>query len=138
MKKKINPDKILHYILLFIVLCFSFPFLLGAGISIYSYYQKRSAAKIIDAVNTNDIEELKKLRLSKGINGYYNGSTPLIYAVKANNVEAVKYFIEQGADVNLKKYCPPYTSCVFPNEHLLHIAKNQEIIELLIANGAKE
>lgn len=108
----------------------------------YACYQEHfsTAAKLKKYTQTNNMEKLKKLKLNKGINGRYYNNTPLAYAVKANNVEAVKYFIEQGADVNLEILCPPYTSCVLAHRSPLHYAlfkKNEEIIELLKSAGAK-
>ena len=116
--------------------------LLIGGIFGYLYYQDHfsTEAKLQKYIQTNDIEKLKKLKLSKGINGRYHDNTPLAYAVQANNAKAVKYFIELGADVNLEILCPPYTSCVLAHCSPLRYAlftENEEIIELLKSAGAK-
>lgn len=108
----------------------------------YACYQEHfsTAAKLKKYTQTNNMEKLKKLKLNTGINGRYYNNTPLAYAVKANNAQAVKYFIEQGADVNLEILCPPYTSCILAPCSPLHYAlfkKNEEIITLLKSAGAK-
>ncbi|MBR4508253.1 MAG: ankyrin repeat domain-containing protein [Elusimicrobiaceae bacterium] len=127
-------------IILFLLLIF--------GVEIHDFYYKHfsTAAKIKAYLKANDFEKLKKLNLKEGINAYYNHYTPLYYAVKANNTEAVKYFIEQGADGNL-----PYYKCHAPGIFILDCPlgdfpsvvsialekdKNPEIIKILIENGA--
>lgn len=99
-------------------------------------------AALADAIKTNDIEKLKNLKLNKGINEYYNSRTPLFYATELNNIEAVKYFIEQGADVNKDGVlCGPkvkWLECVLKNKPL-HIAVREsyaDITKILIENGA--
>ena len=122
--------------------------LLVCGVGIHDFYYNHfsTAAKIKAYIKANDFEKLKKLNLKEGINSYYNHYTPLYYAVEANNTEAVKYFIEQGADINLPRY-----KCHAPGRLILDCApgeslpvisialekdKNPEIIKILIENGA--
>ena len=98
--------------------------------------------KIIKEENT---KKLDKLIAKNGINAYCADKTPLLYAVEANNAKIVKYFIEKGADVNLKgRGClkveakPKQINHCFSPLHIAKINGNPEIIDLLIANGAKE
>jgi ankyrin repeat protein len=114
----------------------------------YYYGHYSTEAKLQKYIKTNNIEKLKKLKLSKGINGYYGkgtlydivlaSGTPLAYAIESNNAEVVKYFIENGADVNLDGTSGDRHFNI-PEHKPLHIAAekgNKEIVELLIKNGA--
>lgn len=96
-----------------------------------------NSANLETYIQTNNLEKIKKLKLRKGINGYYHGRTPLYHALSAGNEDIVRYFIEQGADVNLNghnglcKPCPdPFPICNAIN------TKNKEIVKLLVENGA--
>ena len=96
-------------------------------------------------IKEENIKKLDKLIAKNGINAYYADKTPLLYAVEENNAKIAKYFIEKGADVNLKgQGCfkieakpKQFNHCLSP----IQIAKekrNEEIINLLLVNGAKE
>lgn len=96
-------------------------------------------------IKEENIKKLDKLIAKNGINAYYDNKTPLLYAVEENNAKIAKYFIEKGADVNLKGTgCwvveanpKQFNHCLSP----IQIAKekgNEEIINLLLVNGAKE
>lgn len=133
-------------ILLVIILSIGAVALFIAGTFGYIYYQEyaSTSAKLQEYVKTNNMEKLKKLKLSKGVNGYYDGYTPLIYAIQHNNIEAVKYFISKGADVDLKaeplssSFAKGLFMCRRKNPPLLMAIHqdNQEIIDVLIQNGA--
>lgn len=64
------------------------------------------------------------LKLGADINCISNGMTPLIAAIKDNDVTLVQFLIGKGADVN--KNSP------------LKYTENEEIIRCLVDNGAKE
>jgi|GEM_PF-3123959 FOG: Ankyrin repeat len=117
-------------IILFLLLIF--------GVEIHDFYYKHfsTAAKIKAYLKANDFEKLKKLNLKEGINAYYNHYTPLYYAVEANNVEAVKYFIEKGADINL-----PSAKCDTPGSFVLDCSysfSNADYWRIVIAYDNKE
>ncbi len=59
------------------------------------------------------------------------GSTPLIYAVRANKVNIAKFLIEHGANVNAKNVRGQTPLS------LAERAGNTEMIQLLKAHGAK-
>lgn len=84
------------------------------------------------AVILNDNKKLQKY-ISMGANVNveleYPGMTPLILAVKNNNLEAVKMLLEAGANVN-------YNTIRF-NLSAVDFASNYEIADLLVSKGAE-
>jgi ankyrin repeat protein len=75
----------------------------------------------------NDIIELM---LEKGADVNFKGYenyTPLMDAVRSNNLETVKFLLEKGADVNLKNK---------NNKTALLFSWNEDIIKLLLEHGA--
>ncbi len=61
------------------------------------------SAKFIDAVNSNDIQLVKRL-LARGANINQKsqfGSTPLISAVTRNHIEMVRFLLAQGANKSI-------------------------------------
>ena len=58
------------------------------------------------------------------------GETPLYCATEQENIEMVKYLLEQGADVNIKDYTleTPLQCAVRK--------RNKKIVELLVNNSA--
>ena len=104
-----------------------------------------TASKLERYLKVDNIEKIKNLNLELGINGYYDYKTPLIYAVEENNIKAIKYFIEQGADVNLKgtgcfivEAKPKRWKHCFSPLQIAEKTGNAEIIELLKSAGAKK
>lgn len=107
-----------------------------------NYYS--TASKLERYLKVDNIEKIKDLNLELGINGYYDYKTPLIYAVEETNIKAVKYFIEQGADVNLKatgcfivEAKPKRWKHCFSPLQIAEQKGNAEVIELLKSAGAK-
>ncbi|MBN1988572.1 MAG: ankyrin repeat domain-containing protein [Bacteroidales bacterium] len=87
---------------------------------------------LVKAAEEND-KALAEKALNAGakINAFTNQTTPLIAAVKKNNLDMVKFLIEKGADPNIVK---PYM-----NEYALYYAVkngNKDICEYLVNNGA--
>lgn len=79
--------------------------------------------------------EMLYVLLSNGLNpniydGYYGEETPLIDAIKRDNIGAINMLFEFGADPNYGMQKKPY---LYARE-----SKNSEIIELLIKNGVEE
>ena len=148
MKKASLIRKIIMVVCLLIpvvLICFPRVWILGFS---YYYNHYSTEAKLQKYIKTNNIEKLKKLKLYDGINGYYTqdkfeniileSATPLVYAIRANNVEAVNFFIKNGADVNFNG---TFGDRKFTTQEQkpIHIAvekENKEIINILIKNGA--
>lgn len=150
MKKKSLVVKIIAGIIITPIILFA---LLIGGIFGYAYYQEHFStdAKLKKYIQTNDMEKLKKLKLDKGVDEYYpDGKRSLIYAIEQNNIEAVKYFIEQGANIH-KENVPAVIRVVDHEGHVGHVHPlaplsplqlaeeigNPKIIELLKSAGAK-
>jgi ankyrin repeat protein len=58
----------------------------------------------------------------------YSGNTPLINALKKNNIEVVKLLLDHGADPNARAY---------GNTAAIFFAKSLETVKLLISEGVK-
>lgn len=88
-----------------------------------------------EAVRKSDYEVLNALKLTKDILAYNDcdGQTALIIAIKANNLEMVKYLINKGVDKNK----PETFDCgddIYYGKLPIQIAKEskfEEIVELL-------
>jgi hypothetical protein len=90
-------------------------------------------SQLISASSSGNVEKIKNL-LAEGANvneSDSNGWTPLMYAVWKNNINAAKYLIESGADINaMDKH---------KDKNALLIASNYsmiEMIKMLIEKGA--
>ena len=143
--------KILTGIALFIVLLIAYiviNILFGSGLIIASMFYNDYTApynRFPRVIKTENTKKLAKLISKEGVNAYYGNKTPLIYAVEENNIKVANFFIDKGADVNLTvRACNmKMVGCDMTNwkKTPLTIARekgNTEIVELLIANGAKE
>ena len=80
-----------------IIICFIIVFCIGSFIN---------AQEISKIIRRGDLGEIKNLikedpgLINRSIDSY--GWTPLIHAVESKNLETVKYFIKNGADINKK------------------------------------
>lgn len=122
-------------------------FLINRGVNLNSGYE----SAIFYAI---DYYEALELLINNGADvNYANsfGKTPIFYAVENNNIKAVKLFIKNGANLNLKlvdneekiKTNLPYyisiCSYIHPSKTLvIHAASygNLDILKLLIDSGA--
>ena len=90
--------------------------------------------------------EVMKLLLKAGAKTEVNNKkneTALFYAIKFNNLEAVKILIDNGANVNAftdPKVINVVDNTDFINTPLIYAKRyaSKDIIDLLIARGAKE
>jgi ankyrin repeat protein len=88
-----------------------------------------SDAKLIDAVRSNDLNQVRTL-LNNGANPNASGGmTALMYAAQNGHLETAKLLIDKGADVNAKDYGMTALMYAAQNGHL-------EIANLLIDEGA--
>lgn len=97
-------------------------------------YQKEFSELLFAAVMRDDLGAINSL-LARGadINSKVVGSgvTPLISAIKLNNIRTVRYLLTRGADVNIT---------MVDGKTPLHIAatsNNTEVFNLLLSAGAK-
>jgi ankyrin repeat protein len=89
--------------------------------------------EVFNYIMSNDFEKVKEFIQSKDIINICDkyGNTALFFAVRINNIDIIKYLIENGADLNAKNE---------DYESVLHYAaykkNNLETIKYLIENGA--
>lgn len=86
------------------------------------------------AVNRNDLETAQKILKAGAKPDYVDdyGETELFKAIKNDHVEMIKLLIRYGANVNHQSVNGSTPLIIFLNSD----SKNQEIIDLLISNGA--
>ena len=78
-----------------------------------------------------DALRVAQYRMNEGVNEDSedkNGETPLMYAVRAGNVEMAKLLIKEGANKKIKNE---------KGEKLLEVAKTSEMREYLLSLGVK-
>ncbi|CAH2001034.1 unnamed protein product [Acanthoscelides obtectus] len=90
--------------------------------------------KILDAIEKNDVLQLKSL-LSEKINvNFVDGNlmSPLQHAAYKGNKEIVQLLLDQGADVNFCEHQHNYTAL-----HFAGLSGNREVVLALLLSGAK-
>lgn len=110
-------------------LCDCYPEYWGSG---YSKRYRRTVSSMEAICNTNDLELVKLfLPTVKDIRPLFT------FAVKTGNIEMVKLFIENGADVNFQYVEFGTNECVFETPLKVAIENNDlEMVKFLYKNGA--
>lgn len=91
--------------------------------------QRKLKVQITSGYTTEVIGKLKQL---EDLNMFLDGRTALGYAVSCNNIEVVKFLLENGADPNLSESKPDtYTPLMWAAE-----SEPLEIVKLLLEYGA--
>ncbi len=108
-------------------------YLLNKGVDVNSK-KSENFPPIMHALTKNNFEALKKLvEYDVNLDIISKGIYPLLIPIKNENIEIMKYLLENGADVNIKDM-----SGYSPLMNLISFDKNNlDMIDLLINNGAK-
>lgn len=95
-----------------------------------------SITDLFDAINDNDVEEVKNLLQNHQFNLEERdelGDTPLLKACIGENIEIVTELINRGANVNVVNTCFPFESTSPIDTAIEH--KNHQLLELLVSTG---
>lgn len=81
----------------------------------------------------------KRLPMVRYFYSHTDEATPLIIAAESHSgIEVIKFFLEQGADINAKSLYgfTPLLACIKGLEHRTYSEENKEKLAFLIQNGA--